>query len=37
MKTIDGYLAKLPADKRAALTKLRKAIKTAAPKAECLI
>jgi len=32
--TIDEYLAPLPADQRAALQKLRKAIKAAAPKAE---
>ena len=31
--TIDEYLAALPADKRAALEKLRKAIRHAAPKA----
>jgi uncharacterized protein YdhG (YjbR/CyaY superfamily) len=31
---IDGYLAGLPADKRAALQKLRKDIKAAAPRAE---
>jgi uncharacterized protein YdhG (YjbR/CyaY superfamily) len=30
----DAYLAKLPADQRAALEKLRKQIKAAAPKAE---
>jgi len=36
-KTIDEYLAALSDDKRAALEKLRKAIKAAAPKAEeCL-
>src|SRR4051812_32279622 len=34
MKTIDAYLAKLPPDKRAALTKLRNEIKTSAPRAE---
>jgi len=33
-KTHDDYLAALTEDKRAALQKLRKAIKTAAPKAE---
>ena len=33
-KTIDDYLAALSDDKRAALEKLRKAIKSAAPKAE---
>ena len=33
-KTIDGYLAKVSADKRVALNKLRKAIKTVVPKAE---
>jgi uncharacterized protein YdhG (YjbR/CyaY superfamily) len=33
-KTIDEYLAALSNDKRAALEKLRKAIKAAAPKAE---
>jgi uncharacterized protein YdhG (YjbR/CyaY superfamily) len=33
-KTIDEYLATLSDDKRAALEKLRKAIKAAAPKAE---
>ena len=32
-KTVDEYLAAAPSDKRAALTKLRKAIKAAAPKA----
>jgi uncharacterized protein YdhG (YjbR/CyaY superfamily) len=36
-KTIDEYLAALSADKRAALEKLRKTIKAAAPKAqECI-
>ena len=30
----DNYLAKLPADKRAALEKLRKAIRAAVPRAE---
>ena len=33
-KTIDGYLAKVSSDKRAALQKLRKAIRAAVPKAE---
>lgn len=33
-KTIDEYLAAVSADKRAALEKLRKTIKAAAPKAE---
>jgi uncharacterized protein YdhG (YjbR/CyaY superfamily) len=33
-KTIDDYLAPLSPDKRAALQKLRKAIKAAAPRAE---
>ena len=33
-KTIDEYLAPLSADKRAALEKLRKTIRAAAPKAE---
>ncbi len=33
-KTIDEYLAALSDDKRAALEKIRKAIKAAAPKAE---
>ena len=33
-KTIDQYLAALSDDKRAALEKLRKTIRTAAPKAE---
>ena len=33
-KTIDDYLAPLSADKRAALQKLRNAIKAAAPRAE---
>jgi uncharacterized protein YdhG (YjbR/CyaY superfamily) len=32
--TIDEYFAPLPADQRAALQKLRKAVKAAAPKAE---
>ena len=32
-KTVDEYLAAAPKDKRAALTKLRRAIKVAAPKA----
>lgn len=32
--TIDEYLAPLPADKRAALEKMRKAIRAAAPQAE---
>src|SRR5437667_9391130 len=36
-KTFDGYLAALSAEKRAALEKLRKAIRAAAPKAqECI-
>ncbi len=36
-KTIDDYLSKVGADKRAALNKLRKAIRAAAPKAvECI-
>jgi uncharacterized protein YdhG (YjbR/CyaY superfamily) len=33
-RTIDEYLATLPADQRAALEKLRKAIQAAAPQAE---
>ena len=33
-RTIDQYLAALPADKRAALEKLRETIRAAAPKAE---
>ena len=33
-KTVDDYLEGLPADKRAALEKLRKTIRAAAPKAE---
>jgi uncharacterized protein YdhG (YjbR/CyaY superfamily) len=33
-KTVDDYLAALPADKRAALQKLRQTIRAAAPKAE---
>ena len=33
-KTVDDYLAAVPADKRAALEKLRKTIKAAAPEAE---
>lgn len=33
-KTIDAYLARLSDDKRAALEKLRKTIKSAVPKAE---
>jgi uncharacterized protein YdhG (YjbR/CyaY superfamily) len=33
-RTIDEYLAHLPEEKRAALEKLRRAIKAAAPKAE---
>ena len=33
-KTVDEYLAPLPDDKRAALERLRKIIRTAAPKAE---
>ena len=32
-ETVDGYLATLPEDARGALAKLRKTIKTAAPKA----
>ena len=32
-KTVDDYIASAPKDKRAALTKLRKTIKAAAPKA----
>jgi len=32
-KTVDDYIAAAPRDKRAALTKLRKTIKAAAPKA----
>ena len=36
-KDVDAFLAKVPADKRAALTKLRKTIKAAAPKATELI
>ena len=32
--TIDEYLARVPADQRAALEKLRKTIRSAAPKAE---
>lgn len=32
-KTVDEYLAAAPSDKRAALTKLRRTIKAAAPKA----
>jgi uncharacterized protein YdhG (YjbR/CyaY superfamily) len=37
MKTMDEYLARLEKDQRAALEKLRKAIRAAAPKAaECL-
>jgi uncharacterized protein YdhG (YjbR/CyaY superfamily) len=36
-KDIDDFLMKVPADKRAALTKLRKTIKAAAPKATELI
>jgi uncharacterized protein YdhG (YjbR/CyaY superfamily) len=34
LTTIDEYLESLPADKRAALEKLRKTIRAAAPKAE---
>jgi uncharacterized protein YdhG (YjbR/CyaY superfamily) len=34
LKTIDDYLAAVSEDKRAALERLRKIIKTAAPKAE---
>jgi uncharacterized protein YdhG (YjbR/CyaY superfamily) len=33
VKTVDDYLTRVPADKRVALAKLRKAIKAAAPKA----
>lgn len=33
-RTIDEYLARLSADKRGALEKVRKPIKAAAPKAE---
>lgn len=33
-KSVDAYLAAVPADQRATLEKLRKAIKAAAPKAE---
>jgi uncharacterized protein YdhG (YjbR/CyaY superfamily) len=36
-KDVEAYLAKVPAEQRAALEKLRKAIKSAAPKAEELI
>ena len=37
MKNIDEYLAGLPGDKRAALEKLRRAIRAAAPRAqECI-
>ena len=36
-RSTDAYLAKLPADQRAALEKLRKAIKAAAPKAEEMV
>jgi uncharacterized protein YdhG (YjbR/CyaY superfamily) len=36
-KEVDAFLAKVPADKRAALQKLRKTIKAAAPKAVELI
>ncbi len=36
-KGVDAYLAAVPADKRAALEKLRKAIRAAAPKAEEII
>jgi uncharacterized protein YdhG (YjbR/CyaY superfamily) len=36
-KDVDDFLAKVPADKRAALLKLRKTIKAAAPKAVELI
>jgi uncharacterized protein YdhG (YjbR/CyaY superfamily) len=36
-KSIDGYLSRLSADKRASLQKLRKMIRAAAPKAtECI-
>jgi len=34
VKTINEYLASLPADKRAALERLRKSIRAAAPRAE---
>jgi uncharacterized protein YdhG (YjbR/CyaY superfamily) len=34
VKTIDGYLSLLEADKRAALERLRKIVKSAAPKSE---
>ncbi len=34
-KNIDEYLAALPADKRAALKKLRKTIRAAAPAGRC--
>lgn len=33
VKTVDEYLAKLPADQRAALSKVRRAIRAAAPDA----
>ena len=36
-KDVDDFLAAVPADKRAALTKLRRTIKAAAPKATELI
>jgi len=36
-KTVDDYIATAPKDKRAALTKLRKTIKAAAPKATEII
>jgi len=36
-KTVDDYIATAPKDKRAALTKLRRTIKTAAPKATEII
>lgn len=36
-KDVDDYLSKLPEDARAALEKLRKTIKAAAPKAEEVI
>jgi uncharacterized protein YdhG (YjbR/CyaY superfamily) len=36
-KTVDDYIASAPANRRAALTKLRKTIKTAAPRATELV